>query len=433
MMPLEDISERLLTRSQEAILQLELWIQRQQHLRELEDESIDKFGDQYNIYIAQLNSLCIRSEYVRDKLNKERERRLSMINDRKYVENLVLEFQDITMKLNELARSRSRHSTPSSKSTRSSYDSFQPKPLKITERHRSNVRESRESPLKRRPINQSVGFTELEESPNSRCLSLPGSPVKEVVPERSIRLAKSYDTGLRSTNKKLTDRSAERDIRSFFKENQRLSISFFGEYDNEADSASDQDTVISVSPACQPKAVPLRRYNSHESILSTKIEPLCFEKGFSSFLLPISNRPSLTSARVSSAPVFSKTTKPASSRDLLSTFVTCPRSARSNGGNKRESKAKSFFAGWSFFRTTNTGLGQVPANGNPKQRSSVRQDLLPEFGSEETQRENLSSPSKARPSSGSQSPSKLPIFDSLISYDDLRDALNTELILTAGI
>lgn len=433
MMPLEDISERLLTRSQEAILQLEIWIQRQQHLRELEDDSIDRLGDQYNIYIAQLNSLCIRSEYVRDKLNKERERRLSLINDRKYIENLVLEFQDITVKLNELAHSRSSNSTPSSKSTRSSLDSFQPKPLKLTERHRSNhIRETRESPLKKKPLRQSVEFTGISESSTSKCLSLPGSPIKEVPSEKSIRMAKSYDTGLRSKKKK----SDSQDISSFFKDNQRLSISFFGEYDEEVDSISDQDTVISLSPVCPQKGVPLRRYNSHESILSTKIEPLNFEKVSSAFLLPSSSRPSMTSARVSGAAVFSKTTRPTSSRDLLSSFVGRPSETQIRGGNKQETKSGSFFARWGLF-----GASSVPS-----QEQNNNNDSLPQRGSNKpqhtlsskyhSQNSNASSPhspKKASSKSPTPLPSKMPVFDSLISYDDLRDALNTELILAAEV
>ncbi|QLL31160.1 hypothetical protein HG536_0B00210 [Torulaspora globosa] len=419
MTQLEDISERLLTRSQEAILQLEIWIRRQQHLRELEDDSIDRLGDQYNIYIAQLNSLCIRSEYVRDKLNKERERRLSLINDRKYIENLVLEFQDITIKLNELAHCRSSHSTPCSKSTRSSLDSFQPRPLKLTERHGSKIRETRESPLKRKPFMQNVEFADIPESSNSKCLSLPGSPVKGTTTEKSIRMAKSYDTGLRPKKKKASNGDGDNEIRSFFKENQRLSISFFGEYDDDVDSTSDQDTVISVSPACPPKGVPLRRYNSHESIFSTKIEPINFEKGHSSFLLPASTRPSMTSARVSSAAVFSRTTGPGSSKDLLSTFIAGHSEARVISGKRQETKSSSFFSRWNLF-----GSSSIPNQAKVNDNASA-----------EVQRNFSSSSSLAAISSINISPprSKIPVFDSLISYDDLRDALDTELILAAEL
>lgn len=430
MMQLEDISERLLTRSQEAILQLEIWIRRQQHLRELEDDSIDRLGDQYNIYIAQLNSLCIRSEYVRDKLNKERERRLSLINDRKYIENLVLEFQDITVKLNELAHCRSSHSTPCSKSTRSSLDSFQPRPLKLTERLGSNIREPNESPLKRKPPVKNVEFATIPESLNSKCLSLPGSPMKETTTEKSIRMAKSYDTGLRPKKKKASTGDRGKEISAFFKENQRLSISFFGEYDDETDSISDQDTVISVSPACPPKGFPLRRYNSHESILSTKIEPVKFEKGYSSFLLPVSSRPSMTSARVSSATVFSRTTGPGSSKDLLSTFIAGHNEAPMISGKNQEPKPSSFFSRWNLF-----GSSLIPDQAKVNENAGAEKQRSSAFKFRAQQPCFQGSSSLAAVSSANLTPprSKIPIFDSLISYEDLRDALDTELILSTEI
>ncbi|QLQ78673.1 hypothetical protein HG537_0B00230 [Torulaspora globosa] len=427
MTQLEDISERLLTRSQEAILQLEIWIRRQQHLRELEDDSIDKLGDQYNLYIAQLNSLCIRSEYVRDKLNKERERRLSLINNRKYIEDLVLEFQDITTKLNELAHCRSSHSTPCSKSTRSSLDSFQPRPLKLTERHASNVRETRESPLKRKPLKQNVEFAAIPECSNSKCLSLPGSPMKEATIEKSLRMAKSYDTGLRPKKKK---ESNGKEIRAFFKENQRLSISFFGEYDDEIDSTSDQDTVISVSPACPQKGVPLRRYNSHESILSTKIAPIAFEKGHSSFLLPMWSKASMTSARVSSATAFSRTTGRGSSKDLLSTFIAGHTEAPMISGKRQETRPSSFFSRWNLF-----GSSLIPNQAKVDDNSNVEEQRSSPFKFRPQQPCFRSSSSRAAVSSVNVSPprTKIPVFDSLISYDDLRDALDTELILAAEL
>lgn len=431
-MELEDISERLLTRSQEAILQLELWIQRQQHLRELDDSLIDNLGDQYNIYIAQLNSLCVRSEYVRDKLNRERERRMSRINDRKYIEDLVFEFQDITVKLNELAQSQSVDSTPSSKSTRSSLGSFQPRPLKLSERHGPGVRAVRESPLKNKQVIKTVNFTGLHDpiaETLSKCFSLPGSPVREPAPSRSIRMAKSYDTGLNSKARKRSKGRKDYDVPSIFKENQRLSITVFDDLEEDADYTSDQDTVISLLPAGDEKGAPLRRFNSHESILSTKMQPTTTGRLFSSFLLPQSNRPSMKSVRISSTPVFSKNTAPATSRDLLSTFVTGPAKKMETNNGRQENKS-GFFGNWSFFgshssvsrvssASKQSGLAseptKVPGDSRVHQQSS--KSILPRTN------DVYRTP---------RSPPKAPVFDSLISYDDLRDALGTELILTAN-
>lgn len=122
---LEDITERLLIRSQEAILQLDLWIQRQQRssiCQTTDQESLDKLSQQYNQYMSQLNSLYVRSESVRDKLSKEQQRRLiTEDNEHQRIEDLVREFQDITLRLNELATvpNEASNDSPQSQSTRS--------------------------------------------------------------------------------------------------------------------------------------------------------------------------------------------------------------------------------------------------------------------------------------------------------------------------
>lgn len=420
MTTLEDISERLLTRSQEAILQLELWIQRQQHLRELEDDPVHKLSDDYNMYIAQLNSLCVRSEYVRDKLNKERERRLSLLNDRKYIENLVFEFQKITVKLNDLACAQSTHSTPSSKSTRSSLDSFQPRPLKISERHQLGTQPINESPTRKKSLKKSVAFVPVSDAidnQSSRCFSLPGSPIKNDIYVRSVRLAKSYDTGLNSKTMRRVKENNTQDIHSFFKENQRLSISFCDDLDEDLDVDSDQDTVISVPPACHDKLSPLRRYNSHESILSTKIQPLSQAKSLSSFLLPTPpNRPSINSTRISSEPIFSRNSTPTSSKDLLSTFVS---KQNFQSEDRAKNKQGSVFARWNLFGNSSAAsqITQVSAQ-NPMKiiNSNFRQQIKLMQCYE-------------RPFQSLQSAVKGPVFDSMVSYDDLSDALNTELVL----
>ena len=128
------------------------------------------------------------------------------------------------------------------------------------------------APLRKNPpFDKKVMF-----SGHSKSTSLPGSPSMaasspvSIQQERFPRHAKSCDAGL---NKQQRRRQDSDNRLNFFKENQRLSISFF---DDEIDYSSDEDTVISVSPPETtsfkgfPKAEPLRRYNSHESVLSRK-------------------------------------------------------------------------------------------------------------------------------------------------------------------
>lgn len=426
---LEDISERLLSRSREAIIQLELWVQRQQQIPELENEDcIDRLADQYNIYIAQLNSLCVRSEYVRHRLNEERQRRLSMLNDHKYIEDLVYEFQGITVKLNELAQTQKSDSTPSSKSTQSSLDSFQPRPLKITERHLNNVQATLESPIKKNLIKKRVNFVPPnKEVETSKCISLPGSPIRELSIKRSIRLAKSCDTALNSNAQSKTKKQHVSDLQSFFKENQRLSISFFEDRDDDLDSMSDQDTVISMSPSRGEKFKPLRRYKSHESILSTtKVQPISSGKTFAAFLLPSSNRPSMKSVRVSSAPVFSSTGTPTCSRDLLSAFVESPHNPMGKKESRNKLKSSSFFGKWNFFSTSPVRTPKINMRQPPSCQKTVASEAAPICG-------QLSHSSCShlvfKSDESTLPPASQPIFDSMVSYDDLRDALNTELIL----
>lgn len=424
---LEDITEHLLNRAQEAVTQLEVWISDQQNFQKSRShDANEELKDMYSLYVAQLNSLCVRSEYVINKLNKEQRRRSSQYRNHKYIEDLVFEFQDITLKLNDIAVSQNKNTTPSSKSSKSSCDSFQPKPLKITERHRSYMEAAQRSPIKKENSKKKVVvISDLPETDpsSSRCLSLPGSPLKESR-DKTIRLAKSYDTGLNRRSISKRTPGDKKDVKSFFKDNQRLSISLFEDCDKEDDSMSDQDTVISVSPACEEKFVPLRRYNSHESILSIKKPRGPPKKLFSSFLPNRSNCPSMNSARISSAPVFSKASNPARSRDLLCAFVKDSRNAPLAHEVYDRKKSSSFFAKWNPFNLkpviSNT---TTVANHKAKHRSDVI--ALQEDG---TRHEFIASPPRKLNRAISAVPRE-PIFDSTIAYEDLRDALNTELII----
>lgn len=333
---LDDISERLFIRSQEAILQLELWIRRQQYMSEIEHEtSRDRLADQYNLYMAQLNSLCVRSEYVRDKLNAGHQNpKPPIVNEQNYIEDLVYEFQDITLKLNDLAQNQKEQLTPSSKYSTGSTSSFQPRPLKITERYRADVRTTRQSPIKTNGKIRNVNFVE-ESLPDtsglSKCTSLPGSPLKMRSPDRPLRIAKSYDTGLSSNSKAKLKKQKEEEKLAVFKGNQRLSITFCDDVEEESDSASDQNTVISTSPippsypiGCDTEGdkPPLRRCNSHDSVLSAKVRPIPHAKWPTFLTVPTANRPSMKSVSVSSAPIISSTRGKTTSKDLLSSFVS---------------------------------------------------------------------------------------------------------------
>lgn len=425
---LDEISERLFIRSQEAVLQLELWIRRQQRLSEIEHEySADKLADQYNLYMAQLNSLCVRSEYVRDKLNKGCNHGMSTVNQETYVEDLVYEFQDLTLKLNELAHKQKEHCTPSSKSSNGSEDSFRPRPLKIIERHRADVNATRQSPIKENKKVKNVNFSQhdLEDaSCPCRCTSLPGSPVRIVSPAKPLRVAKSYDTGLNPNARAKLKKQRENEMLSFFKENQRLSITFCDGGDDDSDSVSDQNTVISSSPPCESTFKPLRRYNSYDSILSSKGQPIPSTKGPAFLSVLTANRPSMKSDMVSSAPVISRTRSKASSKDLLSLFVSNTQGQEVRGKMSSKFPTNSF---WSIFKISS----QKPKEINTPLDS--KRKLTPHANEVRTYPRGVYS-SCSRLVVGSQQSRILPAMSQPINsgslmYDELQEALNTELIL----
>ncbi|CAR29074.1 ZYRO0F18502p [Zygosaccharomyces rouxii] len=447
---LDDISERLFIRSQEAVLQLELWIRRQQHLSEIEHEHArDKIADQYNLYMAQLNSLCVRSEYVRDKLNAGyQNRKPPIVNEQNYIEDLVYEFQDITVKLNELAQNQKEQVTPSSKHSNGSVNSFQPRPLKITERYRTDIGATRQSPTRINGKLKNVNFVE-ESLPElfcpSKCTSLPGSPLKmrspDRLPDRPLRVAKSYDTGLNPNSRAKLKKQKEEEMLSVFKENQRLSITFCDDIDEGSDSASDQNTVISTSPIppshpiqydVQSEKPPLRRYNSHDSVLSTKVQPISSAKCPTFLTIPTANRPSMKSVTVSSAPIISSTGGKASSKDLLSSFISntqdYDKKARNDNGNNNRFSSNLI---WNLFKQ------KSQKNRNPTPLRVPQQDVTSER--KENQLLTTSHPSGVYSScsrllvknqnSSIISPTRQRITNGNTMYDELQEALDTELVL----
>lgn len=453
---LGDISERLFIRSQEAVLQLNLWIRRQQHLSDIEhEESANKLSNQYDLYMAQLNSLCVRSEYVRDKLNGGYKKRTPpIINEKIYIEDLVYEFQDITAKLNELAHEQKEQLTPSSKCSNGSVDSFQPRPLKLTERHRSYIGATRQSPLKAgdRPKNVNFAKGSLLELPcPSKCTSLPGSPLKIKSPERPLRVAKSYDTGLNPNLRVKLKKKKEEEMLSVFKENQRLSITFCEANDDESDSASDQNTVISTSPAphsplfdIENDKPPLRRCNSHDSVLSTKAH-LASTKRPAFLTMPTANRPSMKSVTVSSAPVISSTGGRASSKDLLSLFVNNTQTYNKdndkrkhntdNNNNRNKNENFNGSLATNLLRNIFRPQNQNEYNRNPvhsSQRDVTSNDEMNQLQARNYPRGIYTSCSRLVVKSHRSniiSPTRQPIKNGNSMYDELQEALNTELIL----
>ncbi|GMM56609.1 Vac17 protein [Maudiozyma humilis] len=342
MSSLADIADKLLIRSQESILQLDLWIKQRERAAELRGEVwSEQESDLGTLYVAQLNSLHIRSKYIRDKLlesgNTGPAGSLGSLgpigNPEEYIKQLVFEYRDITVKLNETIlankHANSNHTSPSSQTTGSSHDSFEPKPLKIYSRQRDSLLlfaegcasgDAGDSPTKKRSsgaFNTNVGvIPPLMESfalpkDTFRTLamykSLPSSPMKKrnttthtsvagtgrdsqpASPVRPLRSAKSYGDNLNGSNRQ-RKHSAEYD--QVFKQKNRLSLSLVPDDESSGfreDSAeptstnitaqemydeSDQDTIMQYtnSPVCNNKVQfePLRRYNSHESILSTR-------------------------------------------------------------------------------------------------------------------------------------------------------------------
>ncbi|QID83842.1 vacuole-specific Myo2p myosin receptor [Saccharomyces pastorianus] len=418
---LEDITERLLTRSEEAILQLDLWIQRQQRSSVCEPsdrDSLDKLSHQYNQYMSQLNSLYVRSESVRDKLSKEQRRRLNTEdNEHKRIEDLVHEFQDITVRLNELATvpNKASNSSPQSQSTRSSLDSFQPRPLKIIERQRLCV----VTPSK--PPKKSVIFNPINEVDcPSKTSSLPCSPKKQPGKARTLRAAKSHDTGLNKSKKPSSTDAYE----SFFKNKQRLSLTFFDEMDDE-DLDSDQDTIIlpNIStPSHMDMATkgaefePLRRYNSHESILSNKPAPTMslslgsfpfFKPSNPTFGTSVSNVQVNYCPRVTASMIPKRNgTRAPTSKALLSSFIAQP--------DRIVVKQKSTnLKHTSFMDKFNSSLSTISEsfqNKKGKKNTDLDNDRIPNMNHTAPEQNNS-------------------LMDMGVSIEELQDALNTELLL----
>ncbi|KAG0660370.1 hypothetical protein C6P45_001597 [Maudiozyma exigua] len=455
-----DITDKLVIKSKESILQSDLKLQQKKRNDEIynKENDIDSDdNDEYVLFIAQLNSLHIRSKYIRDKLkisidskkpNNSTSKPASLIIDNPddYVKHLVYEYKDITTKLNTFARNNltindSISNDSKSPSSQSSNESFQPKPLKIYSRQRDSLLLESFNVTSTFPIGESsiTNNNNISITENGRRLSchnsLPNSPIKQIhqqhnsfnaISNKILRSSKSYNDGL-NTNK-LLDKKKKRktkeedEYQRLFKQKNRLSLSLVGyEQDNEqdftsntnndtqtsyitanivSDYESDQDTIMQCnSPLIdnysekqqqirqeEPALFePLRRYNSHESILSTKNSMLLNRKSkplkFSLFSTNLNNPTVATSqnVQVNSNPIFANTsvnnmynnnnnnnnrthihsklhqdtTQKIRSTDLLqSVMKDMNGSTQKSGKNRNQNKPKtktSFFDNWNVF------------------------------------------------------------------------------------
>ena len=310
MATLQDISDRLLVRAQEATLQLDVWIQQQKRFCELSGLNTEDLCKNRALYISQLNSLYVRSKEIGDKLRSgENWSRFSFQDEGAYIEELVYEFRDITLKLNELASLRRIQGSPSSQTSQYTCSSFKPRPFKISARHNSSsleIDEKLDSPTKgksnirgaslRYPpeitLKDPVGKTCTDSwKTNQLPLEHQSTPIKRS--NTIICPAKKQDEVLLIHDSKAQTKHSV--YQRLFKNKNRISLSLTNTeidvdssdtscYDNDDNTLnydSDDDQVISsergtaVAVKESQKFVSktytsLRRYNSHESLLSIK-------------------------------------------------------------------------------------------------------------------------------------------------------------------
>ncbi|SCW02982.1 LAFE_0G00342g1_1 [Lachancea fermentati] len=450
---LQDTAKRLLVRSQEAILQLDLCIQRQQRLYECgfcEQVSPQSGSSQtplqeYHAYLAQLNSLYIRTQHLRDKIQKDECPHHAIGQDS--IHQLLSEYQTIINKLNEFTIQKlNNESSPVSDSSRSTV-SFKPRPLKILTRnnvdHSSPSKKPKKTTVTHSLEDNHVTFSTKDIHSHNRSSSLPGSPKISLqldnlghAPIRPLRGAKSCNIGL-NKSKPLEDNRL-----SFFKDRQRFSLSFFDD-----EYSSDEETVISVSPPLHfdrgleslSKVEPLRRYKSHESMLSLSKEAGTLATSrptpFTQFLCRASCQPSTGITSIAPHQIHSfqipssDDKKRNSSKDLLSKIVENTSKKQTNtwlGG--LENRRNPIMNAWKRFNhqtliTSEVGIKETKRD-CPGVKRIIPRGKRPEIRSQNT---NSCSTLVIGPN-GSKfvTQMKEPELSYKISQDALNEALNTD-------
>lgn len=321
----ENITDQLLKRSEDAIWQLERWIQKQEDqvnkYNNITDDSMRCAKEKQQQYYDQLKSLRRRSLYLKhcihagprnsivsnknnniqypqqqmkrytlediDSFNKKSKQNNnnnsssgggggssnnnnrnsvhdfnSMQDDISYMENLVFEFKDLTLKLNELAQARknditshpykrspSRSPSDSSSDSSNCNDSLELKPLRILSRRNIQLKPSLSNkttnnittvvpsllPVPSPPPDVLIGFT--PKKPQLIASSLPNSPIHLNIdrsqlllntesPEKRLRSVKSHHS---ISNNTILGSSMDRkeQVDGFFKKNNRLSLAVF--------------------------------------------------------------------------------------------------------------------------------------------------------------------------------------------------------------
>ncbi|SCU94942.1 LAMI_0F00276g1_1 [Lachancea mirantina] len=270
------LSQRLLTRSEAALSKLDASFQERKKVSVSNSTLVEKSQDLCRTYqqcISQLNSLCIEAQHLRNQI--EHQQPSSHEGSDMIFMQLVCSFHTIAQKLDDLTTVTENNSPRSC--SNASPSSFQPRPLKILQRRQAFTSPSNTSPTKK--AHKCVSLEKREASSISlradkpgekRSASLPGSPPgisnsNQLSNSPILRTAKSCGNDLNKRKLKSSNHL------NFFKNRQRLSISFF----DKDDYSSDDETMISSSPRsnlCDPpeKFYRLRKCNSHESFLSTK-------------------------------------------------------------------------------------------------------------------------------------------------------------------
>lgn len=476
MTSLVDITDQLLLRSKEAIGQLEDWLTKQQEVSESKLLNAPKssdgtelrlFEDKYNLYLRQLNSLLIRSQSLKNKLShtlhdseirpKPRVvhtvRNTSDLSSTHFsrVEELVYEFQDLTFILNELAASRNSHfksshesnpedeiqpleftvnnkvdisKSPSSNKTKSSYDSFEPKPFKILERNKQEKRSTNIGALNQRI--KSVNFNPIEILDTCEIndyFSMPSSPKKssaltatDASYKKFVRNVKSYDLGLRGIRKNSNDSIGLK----LSKNMNRISLTLSEDIttvESDLEYESDQDTVIWAQSPIVNNSLPLRRCNSHESVLSVRGHQTLGRRNSRMFpRLPNTHLSAQSAQITSSNALFTKPTV-TSSREMLSSLIDANRSSSLDGDlstlRRRNYDTKhSKRTGLSLLSRFNNFFGSSSSHRYPSNTSSSGGPLAPK---------NCHLTSCA-PNDNIQ-------YNKSVSVDELAQALNTELFL----
>ena len=499
MATLQDISDRLLVRAQEATLQLDVWIQQQKRFCELSGLNTEDLCKNHALYISQLNSLYVRSKEIGDKLRSgENRSQFSFQDEGAYIEELVYEFRDITLKLNELASLRRVQGSPSSQTSQYTCSSFKPRPYKISARHNSSSLE----------IDDKLDFPTKGKS-NIRGASLHYPPeislkdpvgktcgdswkINQLPLERQSTPLKKNNTIIcpaKKQNEVLLIHDSKPNAnhsvyQRLFKNKNRISLSLTNTeidvdssdascYDNDDNTLnynSDDDQVISYeretaaaatavkeSPKFVSKAyTSLRRYNSHESLLSMKsaIKPT-YQSPTKLPFFGATRKVTPTVGRVQGtcSPVFTITSlggsvsaetspqrrttvhKTIKSRELLlfSLGDISQRGEKGNAYSKFKQQSSSFLDSFAkLILTSEVGHSEAAIQVSKR---SVRRSKQPLSGNKlETLTVTNIDESKTLSHGRNMAVNCLdtgpsPIISDNIRYGDLQEALNTELLL----